>query len=193
MKPCKYGHPLSDRIRYGKAKNLFCKGCFKARAAAKYAANPEKYRALTRAYYAANRAACMGRERKRRAANQELMRERQQAYDESHREERRAACRDWYKRNKLRAAELRYRRRGAVKAGDVDAAAWDALLAHYDHRCAYCSEPADRLEVDHVVPLAKGGAHVRSNVVPCCAPCNRRKNQKVWEPSKPSLFTMVYL
>ncbi len=43
--------------------------------------------------------------------------------------------------------------------------------------CHYCGRrfaPAE-LTMDHVVPLARGGRSVRSNVVPACKDCNTKK------------------
>lgn len=44
-------------------------------------------------------------------------------------------------------------------------------------RCVYCSVHLDQhtATLDHVVPLARGGAHDPGNVVVACAPCNRLK------------------
>ncbi len=44
-------------------------------------------------------------------------------------------------------------------------------------RCVYCSTHLDQhtATLDHVVPLARGGAHDPGNVVVACAPCNRLK------------------
>jgi 5-methylcytosine-specific restriction endonuclease McrA len=47
------------------------------------------------------------------------------------------------------------------------------VLQRDDHRCAYCSGPADT--VDHVQPRSRGGAHEWTNVVAACARCNHRK------------------
>ena len=47
--------------------------------------------------------------------------------------------------------------------------------------CWLCGEPAhpdDRLEVDHVVPRAKGGATVRSNLRAAHASCNRGRGSR---------------
>ena len=44
-------------------------------------------------------------------------------------------------------------------------------------RCVYCAVPL-ALEVatlDHVHPVARGGAHTPGNLVTACAPCNRLK------------------
>ena len=43
--------------------------------------------------------------------------------------------------------------------------------------CHYCGKRvgAESLTMDHVVPLARGGRSVRSNIVPCCKDCNSNK------------------
>jgi 5-methylcytosine-specific restriction endonuclease McrA len=57
---------------------------------------------------------------------------------------------------------------------------WRDVVDFYRGLCAYC----DRLweHQDHVVPLARGGKHALSNLVPACAKCNLRKSAKTWEP-----------
>lgn len=47
------------------------------------------------------------------------------------------------------------------------------VLERDGHRCAYCDGRADT--VDHVLPHARGGAHVWENVVAACRTCNGRK------------------
>ncbi|MDH4225968.1 MAG: HNH endonuclease [Deltaproteobacteria bacterium] len=43
--------------------------------------------------------------------------------------------------------------------------------------CHYCRQrfPAGELTMDHVVPIVRGGRSTKSNVVPCCKPCNGKK------------------
>ena len=43
--------------------------------------------------------------------------------------------------------------------------------------CYYCEKiiPARQLTMDHVVPLARGGRSIKSNLVPCCKSCNNLK------------------
>lgn len=51
--------------------------------------------------------------------------------------------------------------------------------------CVYCG--AKSQHIDHVVPIAKGGAHKIGNLVPACQPCNQRKSDKfvsVWKAGK---------
>jgi len=43
--------------------------------------------------------------------------------------------------------------------------------------CHYCRRQVGRLALtmDHIVPLGRGGASARGNVVPACKDCNSRK------------------
>lgn len=43
--------------------------------------------------------------------------------------------------------------------------------------CAYCATAVANadLQPDHVLPLSRGGGNSITNIVPCCAPCNREK------------------
>lgn len=53
---------------------------------------------------------------------------------------------------------------------------YDRILAEYGNCCWVCELPLDKVYWDHYQPLAKGGAHVVSNLRPSCNPCNTRKN-----------------
>jgi 5-methylcytosine-specific restriction endonuclease McrA len=52
-----------------------------------------------------------------------------------------------------------------------------AAMRDCGRRCVYCAAPLefDRATIDHVHPLAKGGAHAPGNLVAACPPCNRLK------------------
>lgn len=41
-------------------------------------------------------------------------------------------------------------------------------------QCSYCGE-AGPVELDHIIPLSRGGAHREGNLTPACRPCNRSK------------------
>ena len=57
--------------------------------------------------------------------------------------------------------------------------------AEFDNCCAYCGKQhkAMDLEIEHFVPISKGGTHVLSNIVPACKSCNSSKtyhDAKAW-------------
>ncbi|MBW1944437.1 MAG: HNH endonuclease [Deltaproteobacteria bacterium] len=62
--------------------------------------------------------------------------------------------------------------------------------------CHYCGAEVgrDRLTMDHVVPLSRGGKSRKGNVVPCCKECNSRKRTMLpieWEEYLVSLSDRV--
>lgn len=52
---------------------------------------------------------------------------------------------------------------------------WNNLFAESLGICAYCNERYS-LELDHIDPLSKGGAHDVDNAAPVCRVCNSSKN-----------------
>lgn len=52
-----------------------------------------------------------------------------------------------------------------------------AILKRDNFTCRYCgmSAPTVRLEVDHVIPVARGGSDHEDNLVTACYSCNRGK------------------
>ena len=54
-----------------------------------------------------------------------------------------------------------------------------AVLARDSWTCQYCGCEKPGLTVDHVIPRSRGGESVWENIVASCAPCNRRKGNKM--------------
>lgn len=46
----------------------------------------------------------------------------------------------------------------------------------FGHQCAYCGANGD-LQVEHVIPISKGGEHHLGNIVPACQRCNFSKGK----------------
>ncbi|HWE26163.1 MAG TPA: HNH endonuclease, partial [Myxococcales bacterium] len=55
------------------------------------------------------------------------------------------------------------------------------IYARDDNTCQYCARqlPRAQLNLDHVVPRARGGRTTWENVVCCCIPCNLKKGAKL--------------
>jgi 5-methylcytosine-specific restriction endonuclease McrA len=54
-----------------------------------------------------------------------------------------------------------------------------AVLARDAYTCQYCGRQASGLTVDHVIPRSRGGDSVWENIVASCAPCNRKKGNRL--------------
>jgi|SRR5262245_28262130 len=136
-----------------------------ARRRTKYAEDPSKMRADAYAW---------------RKANPEKSREMVRTYHRSHPE-------------KLReGAERRRARQANAPLNDLTDEQWQEIKAAYDSRCVYCHKKMQRLTKDHIIPLAKGGSHTASNIVPACKSCNSRKSAGApIVPVQPLLFTIA--
>jgi 5-methylcytosine-specific restriction endonuclease McrA len=55
-----------------------------------------------------------------------------------------------------------------------------SIYKNYDFKCAICRVDLTLVtpHIDHIVPLAKGGKDVLSNLQPLCGPCNLKKGAK---------------
>jgi 5-methylcytosine-specific restriction endonuclease McrA len=55
------------------------------------------------------------------------------------------------------------------------------IYARDDNTCQYCAQklPRTGLNLDHVIPRAKGGRTTWENVVCCCLSCNLKKGSKL--------------
>jgi 5-methylcytosine-specific restriction endonuclease McrA len=53
-----------------------------------------------------------------------------------------------------------------------------AVFARDSWTCQYCGRTS-HLTVDHVMPRSRGGTSVWENIVTSCAPCNRRKGDRM--------------
>ena len=65
----------------------------------------------------------------------------------------------------------------------VPTAVADRVRAAARNRCGYCQSPQRlvmaRLEVEHIIPLAKGGSNDEANLWLACPICNRHKGDKI--------------
>ncbi len=70
----------------------------------------------------------------------------------------------------------------------MDEAIHDAIN-HFDKKCPYCESLLftghirSKIQIDHYIPISKGGQHVPWNILPVCQKCNLKKLAK-----KPKLF-----
>lgn len=103
---------------------------------------------------------------------------RNEVWVQANRERVKKNSRAWHERNPDKVRE-KWQKRRALKAGafdDCTVSQERELLEEYAGLCVYCLKPA--AEFDHVVPLSRGGAHTKDNLVPACGKCNREKFNK---------------
>jgi 5-methylcytosine-specific restriction endonuclease McrA len=178
--PCKRGHIVRRRVS-----NRRCEECEKIGVSAWKAANPEKFKASADKYRDRypERVKEQGRRReaKRRQKYPEQIRLANKVAFDKNRAEYYATQRLYAKSNPdiIRAANAAYRARKRTAVGTLTAAEFSAILERQKHRCHWCCDSIKTgSQIDHVIPLVRGGEHSAANVVGSCGPCNRRKRSK---------------
>jgi 5-methylcytosine-specific restriction endonuclease McrA len=94
---------------------------------------------------------------------------------------KRRANERYAKSEKMKAKKRRdYARRKAALVPErrVTAEDWLEIVERHKHRCHYCGK-RKVLTLDHVVPISRGGKHVKENIVPACRSCNSTKKDKM--------------
>lgn len=141
----------------------------------KYLANKEHANEQSRAWYAANK-----------SHHKELM----SSWYEGNPDRMRQLTADWYQRNReahlerarVWAKEHKEEKRLARKRRrelESEAPGWSTdrqvadRIAYFGWKCVYCSGPFE--EVDHQIPISRGGCAWPANLVPSCRRCNRKK------------------
>lgn len=90
-----------------------------------------------------------------------------------------AGKRKWNKNNPDKANAKNQRRRTAKTnaGGSYTSYEWDQLIKQQDGRCLKCGKK-EKLTVDHVIPVSKGGTSNIDNIQGLCQSCNSSKGTK---------------
>lgn len=158
------------------------------------AADPSKAAAYAASWRAANRAKVREYEQKSRIKRQAKRREewvrwaqrskeRLKDYQQANKVRAKIRSQRWRHENRDAVNAITHRRRARLR-GAVGSYTPDDVRNLFDlqkGKCAHSwcrSSLAKGYHIDHVIPLARGGANDRRNIQLLCAPCNHRKNAK---------------
>lgn len=171
------------------------KAVIKARSKRRADADPAATKAYHHAYYEAHREEALAASKARQQADPEKNRLRRRAWARRNRAKLRLRL-QIHRQNHpdihYAARTRRRARKAEAPLNDLTAAQWREIVHAYDSRCAYCGRKMQRLTQDHITPLAAGGSHTASNIVPACASCNSRKNAGApLVPVQPLLLTLA--
>lgn len=100
-------------------------------------------------------------------------------WNKNNREKRRAIAIAYAHRQRvLLAGKTTRRDKVKLRASSATAEQVREIFGKADHHCVYCGLKTAKLTLDHYTPIAKGGLHTASNLVPSCKPCNSSKGAK---------------
>jgi 5-methylcytosine-specific restriction endonuclease McrA len=91
-------------------------------------------------------------------------------------------ARIWAKENPGKVRARNFKRRNLVLASETHFTQADvnAQYVSQDGKCAYCGTPLnDDFEIDHYIPVSRGGSNGKENIRCACQRCNRAKQDKM--------------
>lgn len=131
-----------------------------------YAANTEKAKEATRQWRLRNREHTIAQARKWNVKNRERYNANAKAWRVNNRDK------VTHQNRKLKAMR-RNAERCVVTEKD-----WQRLVNRHNGCCAYCGIK-EKMTMEHVVPISRGGRHSIGNLLPVCIKCNISKNKKL--------------
>lgn len=109
--------------------------------------------------------------------NAEKIKKQRFEYRENHRQELRQKTKEYKKANPHIVNNYILSRKARKKLNGVFYISAKELQKLYLSDCFYCGDN-ENIQIDHVVPISKGGTHSIGNLVPACAECNLSKRDK---------------
>jgi 5-methylcytosine-specific restriction endonuclease McrA len=148
---------------------------------ARRAANPDAIRAYERAYYAANREKIAARSKAYGDADRTKRLATLNKWKAANRDHVNELSRSWKARNpeKRRTTDRNFRAKRASAEGKHTATDIKRIRETQRDCCAYCRKRLGGCgQVDHIIPLSRGGTNWPNNLQLTCASCNVRKYAK---------------
>lgn len=197
-KTCKKCKQIKSVKEYNKAKDNkdglagSCKACVAKYDKQRYEANKETLRAKAREkyyeradkqavrhaiWYQENKEPIAERRRIRRLENIDKYLKQERDSYQRNKEQKRAYSREYTKKTLDKSRERNQRRRARIAAASDYKVTAKELRKIANSSCAFCGtmSPSD---VDHIIPLARGGNHGIGNLQPLCDNCNSTKYNK---------------
>jgi len=141
----------------------------------------ERHPDYSKNYYAANREKMLELTRLWRINNREAVNAKAREWNMANRERYNANMKAWRANNKDKVAQANRNTKALRRKAErcvVTAKDWSRLIDRHRGCCAYCGVK-EKLTVEHVVPISRGGRHSIGNLLPVCMTCNVTKNSRL--------------
>lgn len=133
-----------------------------------YSEHKEQHSARTKAYYLKNKAEIDIYKREWYDEHKQLISEKGKIYRVEHKREIRAA-----------KSNAKHTRRARLKFAKNYFVPRELIEEMYQQPCGYCGVYVEgQMQIDHIVPIARGGSHKIGNLLPACPTCNMSKGSK---------------
>lgn len=158
------------------------KGKLIAQSMAYRKSHPEYYK-HQKIYAEENKDKIKARIKKWYLANEDRCKAARKNYYKSHKGTLNAEMREHYQEHKLYydLKTLKRRAKGKNILSDLTKSQWEECLKFFDYKDAYTGLPMQVISKDHIIPLSKGGAFTKNNIIPCDNCINASKNNEDME------------
>lgn len=185
--------PTERRRRYARTYYLKNKERLKPIRKAWLSRNKKKWVAYADRWRRENGARCCGYNRKWASRYPDRARETWKKWDEAHPEKRKQVARRYRKRHPEVAVRHNTIRRQRAVAFDHYQPLIDLMVREVSQLpkvvCSYCKEDIEgTVHFDHIVPISRGGKHVRENLCVACERCNLSKGSKLLTEWKNGIY-----
>jgi 5-methylcytosine-specific restriction endonuclease McrA len=183
MKTCNYcriQQPYSNfhKSPYADGYKPKCKNCVKNYNKNYYLAKGDAIRDKVKDYRLQNPSIIKERKKEYHRKNAPKIREKVKDWKINNRQRVRANYRLYAQRHPERINSFAARRRKRIAENGVYKILNKELLFIYASNCFYCGSNK-KIEMDHVIPVSRGGRHSIGNLVAACKKCNISKSNKL--------------
>jgi len=171
---CKVEKPTEDfsPSKAGKP-HSYCKPCYKIWAHENYLKTKDKRLVAQKQRRENNLEQVRAIESKSQAKNKEKRNKSASEWAKRNPFKRKQYARDWQIRNKEMVINGSHRRRAKIRRATIGQVTKHDIQALLRRPCIYCGDKSE--QIDHVIPLARGGSHSIGNLSPACRRCNQTK------------------
>lgn len=141
------------------------------------AKNSEKYKPYFKNYREKNKEKITMVQKDYRLKNAEKIKKQRHEYKEMHRKELSEKTKEYKKLNPEIVNNYTAKRKSKKRLNGVFLVSKKELKKIYSSNCFYCGSNKS-IQMDHVIPISKGGRHSIGNIIPACAKCNLDKRDK---------------
>lgn len=159
-----------------------CKECIKAQTLQYYRDNPEKCKAQRKQYYNEHLEKHLENCRNWVERNPEKKKEIEKRYRDKHQKRCNESNQRWLNANPYKKREYTLRRRARKHATKADYNSHDIEKLYNSQKglCWWCGKKLNgNYEIDHRIPISRGGRDSLNNICCSCRKCNRSKNDKL--------------
>lgn len=140
----------------------WCKECHRIKKQKIRKKYPETYRSYSRRIY---------------HLDPEISRARAKEYRDKYPERHAASFKKWATNNPEKSRERGARRRVRLENNGIYTITSKEKKRLYNSPCFYCGSK-ESIQLDHVIPVARGGRHSIGNLVAACFKCNNQKKAR---------------